>query len=87
MLSWLASSSFAILYLHLWMIGHHTDSNGYMALMKITCDMNQFLVVIPVPDESSATLASYSVQHFLLKFDLCNLVVLDDGTRSFIAMC
>ena len=52
--------------------------------------MNQFLVVVPVPDESSATLASYSMQYFLLKFSLCNLVVLDDGTpfkRSFIAMC
>ena len=52
-----------------------------MALMNAMCDMIQFVVVVPVPvpDESSATLASYFMQHILLKFDLCYLAVLDDG--------
>ena len=43
-------------------------------------DMSQFVVVVPVPDESSAILASYFMQHVLMKFGLCHLVVLDDGT-------
>ena len=43
-------------------------------------DMSQFVVVVPVPDESSAILASYFMQHVLMKFGLCHLVVFDDGT-------
>ena len=72
------------------MPGHHTDPNGYMALMNTMCDMGQFAVVVPVPNESSATLASFSMQHFLITFGICHLVVLDDGSPFkgfFIAMC
>ena len=72
------------------MPGHYTDSNGYIALMNVMCDMIQFVVFVPVPDKSSATLASYFMQHVLLKFGLCHLVVLDNGIHfkgSFIAMC
>ena len=61
-----------------------------MALMNAMCDMCQFVVVVPVPDESSATLAEYFMQHVLMKFGLCYLVVLDDGSPfkgAFIAMC
>ena len=71
------------------MPGHHTDSNDYIALMNVMYDMSQLVVVVPVSDESSATLASYFIQHVLLKFGLCHLVVLDDGTaikRAFIAI-
>ena len=51
-----------------------------MALMKITCDMNQFLVVVPVPDESFVILPPYLMQYVLLKFGVRHLIVLDDGT-------
>ena len=72
------------------MTGHHTDENGNMALMNSMFDMSQFVVVLPVPDESSVTLASYFMQYILMKFGLCHLVVIDDGTpfkEAFIAMC
>ena len=52
--------------------------------------MRQFIVFVPVPDESSVILASYVMQYVLMKFDLCHLVVLDDDTPfkgAFIAMC
>ena len=52
--------------------------------------MSQFISAVPVPDESSATLDLYSMQHVLLKFGLCYFVVLDDCTPfkgAFIAMC
>jgi len=58
--------------------------------MNDMCHMSQFVVFVPVSDESSATLASYFTQHVLLKFGLCPLVVLDYGSpfkRTFIAMC
>ena len=52
--------------------------------------MRQFIVFVPVPDESSVILASCFMQYVLMKFDLCHLVSLDDGTPfkgAFIAMC
>ena len=50
---------FAILHVDFLIPGHHTDSNGYISLMNVICDMSQFIVVILVPDEYSTTLASY----------------------------
>ena len=52
--------------------------------------MIQFVVVIPVPDETSATLASHFMQHISLKFGMCHRVVIDDGILfkgAFGAMC
>ena len=60
------------------MSGHHTDENDNTALMNSICDMSQFIVVVSVPDKSSATLASYFMPYVLMKFGLCHLVVLDD---------
>ena len=80
MFSWPVSSLFAILHVDLWILGHHSDPNEYMTLMTAMCNMSQFVVVVPVPDESSATLASYFMHHVLMKFGLCHLVVLDNGS-------
>ena len=58
--------------------------------MNVMCGMSQFLFVVLVPDESSATLAFYCMQHVLLKFCLCYIFFLDDSTpfkEDFIAMC
>ena len=62
------------------MPGCHSDTNVYMVLMNVMCDMSQFVVVFPVPDESSAILVSYFVQYVLTELILCHLVVLDHGT-------
>ena len=62
------------------MPGDHTDTNVYIALMNVIYFMSQFVVVVPVPDESSITLAFYSMQHMMMKFCLCHHVTLDDGT-------
>ena len=51
--------------------------------------MRQFVIIVPVLDESFTTLASYFMHHVLMKFGLCHLVVLDDGSPFkgvFIAM-
>ena len=90
MFSWPIISSFAILHVDLWSPRHMTNQNGYIALMNTMYDIIQFVLVVPVPDETSATLASHSMQHVLLKFGMCRLVVIDDGTPfkgTFVAMC
>ena len=49
-----------------------------------------FVVVVPVLDDSSATLASYFMQNVIMKLGLYHLIVLDDGTPFkgvFIAIC
>ena len=87
--SWPISSPFAILHVDAWSPEHMTDHNAYIALTNTMCDMTQFLVVVPVPDEYSATLASHFMQHVLLKFGMCHLVVIDDGAPfkgSFVSM-
>ena len=66
-----------------------TNHHGYLALMNTMFDMTQFVVVIPVPNEASTTLTSYFMQHVLLKFGICHLVVIDDGIplRELLLIC
>ena len=66
MFSWLVRFPFAILHLDVWMLEYHIDSNGNIALMNSMCDTSQFVVVVPVHDETSATLADHSGQHVLI---------------------
>ena len=83
------SFPFVILHVYLWIPGHHTNSNDNIALMNAMCDMSQFVVDIPVPDENSATLAINFMQHVLIKFGIRYLVVLDDNNpfkQAIIAM-
>ena len=42
--------------------------------MIVMGNMIQFVVVIPVPDKSSAVLESYFMQKYLLKFGMCILL-------------
>ena len=72
--SWPLSIFFAIIHINLWMPGKYTNSKGNMALMNTMCDISQFVAVVPVPDESSATLTDHFFQHVLMKFGLCYLV-------------
>ena len=90
MFSWPISSPFGILHVNLWIPGDYLYTNSYMVLMNTVCDTNQFVIIIPVPNESSAILASYFMQHVWMKFGLCHLVVLYGSSifkRTFIGMC
>ena len=58
--------------------------------MNAMCDMNQFFVVVSIPDESSTTLAIHFMHHMLIQFRLYHLVVLEDGNpfkENSIAIC
>ena len=62
------------------MPGHFNDRNGNVDLMNVMCDMMQFVALLPVPNKVTSTLAEHFMQHVLLKFGICHLVVLDDGS-------
>ena len=75
MFSWQLIIPFAILHIDLWIPETYTGSKSNMKLMNVMCDMSQFVDVVPIPDEPSATLADYFFQHVLMKFGLCHIVV------------
>ena len=54
------------------------------------CAMTQFVIVVPVPNETTSTLAEYYMQYVLLKLGVCHLVILDDGSPFkglFLTIC
>ena len=53
------SSPFAILYVDLWIDDECTDSNQFKTFINFMCNTSQFVAVVPVPDECSATLVSH----------------------------
>ena len=65
--SWPISSPFPILHVHLWMLGHFTDINDYMTLMNIMYDMNHFVLVVSIPEETSTILSSHFMQKYFNK--------------------
>ena len=56
MFSWPVSSSFSILHADPWIPGHFEGKSGNVALISLICDMTQFVVVVPVPNEVASTL-------------------------------
>ena len=74
------SSPFTTLHTDLWLSGHFIDRNGNIVLMNVMCDMIQFVIIVPVLDETAATLAEHFIQRVFLKLDICHLVILDDGS-------
>ena len=53
-------------------------------------DMIQFVIIVPVPDATSISSVKYFMQYMLLKFDMCHLVIIDDGTpfkTAFVEIC
>ena len=78
--SWPISIPFAILHADPWCPGDFTDYTRSYYLLNAMCDLTQFVVVVSVPGATSALIAKYFMQDFLLKFGLCLLVVIDDGT-------
>ena len=58
--------------------------------MNTMRDMAQFVVIVPVLDEISSTLASNFMQHVLSKFGMCYLAIIVDGIPFkgvFVAIC
>ena len=60
-----------------------------MTLMNAMCDMIQFIVAVPAPNEGYGTLESYFMQYVLMRIGLCHMIVLDDGSpfKGAFIMC
>ena len=60
-----------------------------MTLMNAMCDMIQFIVAVPDPNEGYGTLESYFMQYVLMRIGLCHMIVLDDGSpfKGAFIMC
>ena len=90
MFSWPISLSVAIIHVDLWMSGKCTDSKSNIVLIHNIFDMSQFVVVVPVNNKYFTTLAENIFQYVLMKFGVCHLVVIDNGTpfkRTFVIIC
>ena len=46
--------------------GTFTDSSSTVVLMNVMCDMIQFVIVVPVPNETASTIAEYFIKNILL---------------------
>ena len=58
--------------------------------MNVIRDMTQFVIVVPLPNETTSTLAEYFMPHIILKFGICHLNILDNGSPFkdvFSTMC
>ena len=78
--SWPVSSPFSILYVDLWYPGNSTNHAGEQYLLNTMCDITQFVVYIPVPGCTSTIISKFFMKDVLLKFGICSLVVIGDGT-------
>ena len=82
--------TFWIIHVNLWIYSYNIDIKANTIVMNAICNISQFLVSVSVSDESSSILAEYFSQHFLMKFGVCHLVILDDGgpfKGIFISIC
>lgn len=48
--------------------------------MNAMCNMNQFVIVVPIQDEISVIFTSYCMQYMLMKFGSFHLIILNDVT-------
>ena len=75
------------LHVDLWYPGDFIDYTGSHYLLNYMCDLTQFVVVVPVPGITASIIAKYFMQEVLLKFGLCHLEVMDDGTPFKGVLC
>jgi len=88
--SWPITSPFAIISVDIWKPGETKNADGYKMLLNAMCDMTQFIVSTPIKTTESTFLARTFMEHVLLKFGLCVMVVCDAGSEfrgHFQSMC
>ena len=79
--SWPITTPFAIISVAIWKPGTITNNDGYTCLLNSMCDMTQFVVVAPAKHTEASYLARLFMESILLKFGLCIMVVIDQGSE------
>jgi len=88
--SWPVTTPFSILSVDIWKPGATSNPRGYNGLLNTMCDMSQFVVSVPICGAESSYVARIFMESVLLKFGICAMVVVDEGSeyrRTFEQMC
>ena len=80
-LSWPITVPFWIMHADLWAPGQHEDDDGNEGyLMNSMCDISQFVISSPTTNITAAHLAKLFMVEFVLSFDMCSVMVIDNGS-------
>ena len=79
-MSWPLSTPFSVISVDLWSPGKTETKLGFKHLLNSMCDMSQFVVSVPVKQTSASYLARVFMENVLLKFGICAVIVVDDGS-------
>jgi len=77
--SWPIKTPFAIISVDIWSPGDTTNFYGKKKLLNTMCDMTELVIDVAVTITEASYLAQMFMEHILLKFGLCIMVVCDDG--------
>ena len=79
-MSWPLSTPFSVVSVDIWSPGRAETALGFKHLLNAMCDMCQFVISIPIKNMSASYLARLFMEQVLLKFGICAVVVIDDGS-------
>ena len=79
--SWPVTTPFAIISVDIWKPGNTVNINGYTCLLNSMCNMTLFVVVAPAAKTEASYIARLFMETVLLKFGLCTMVVIDEGSE------
>ena len=88
--SWPIATPFAIISVDIWSPGDIKNCYGHSKLFNSMCDMTEFVICTAISNTEASYLARIFMEHVLLKFGLCLMVVCDDGNDfrgTFERMC
>ena len=88
--SWPITTPMAIVSVDIWSPGDIKNCYGQKALFNTMCDMCQRVICVAITATEASYLARMFMEHVLLKFGICIMVVCDDGNEfrgTFEKMC
>ena len=78
--SWPLLTPFAVISMDLWSPGDITSPTGVKHILNCMCDTTTFVVRVAIKHANSSELAQAFMENVFLKFGLCLVVVVDNGT-------
>ena len=79
--SWPIIMPFSIISVDIWSPGDLSNCYEQTKLLNCMCGMTEFVVCTAITNTGAAYLARIFMEHILLKFGLCIMVVRDDGNK------
>ena len=79
--SWPITTHMSIVSVDIWSPGDIQNCYGQKALFNTMCDMYQWVICVAISATEALYLARMFMEHVLLKFGICVMVVCDDGNE------